>query len=272
MKPENRNAFLKIIPLLLLVYLCAGCFCRWYQLHNELMYDGSLVEGAFMHRVLLILTLTFVIGFAVFVYGLKNIPSYKDAFAGNTVFPLMQICAGVMITLGSAVQFGSEIHVPPFYTSTIVTLTRYLPYAGIVAGLLIIAFAIGAYINKTPSPFLYMLVTIYMAMRLIVLIQQWNINPSIHDYIYMLLATITGMLAFFQISGFGFNKGKRRITLFWCLCSAFFYAVSLPDYFGNTGESLIGISLLLLSFIHGLQLLYAPDLKDTALADSDLAE
>ncbi len=264
MKPETIKALLKKVPLILLMYLCAGCFCRWYQLHNELMYDGSLVDGAFMHRVLFLLTLTFVVGFAGLVYGLKNISSHKDGFPKNTLFVLIQICAGTLLTVGSAVQLNTEPEIPIFYTPTVIAITRFLPYAGILAGVLVIAFALCAYLNKTPSPLLYMLLCLYMAVRLIVLIQSWNVDPSVHDYVYKLLAAIAGMLAYFQIAGFGLGKGKRRITVFWCLCSVFFCAVSIPDYFENNADLLINVSLLLLSLTHGLQLLYAPDPKEEA--------
>lgn len=259
MKPEATKAILKKIPQVLLVYILGGAFCRWYQLKNELLPDGSLTQGAFMHRVLFLLPITFIVGFAFILYGLKKITTHKDGFSKH-MFPfVVQVCAGTLLAAGNVMQAFAEPDTTYAYTAVSVAMIKYLPYLGILAGLCIVAFALLTYMEKTPTPVLYMLASIYLVVRLIVYFQEWNTDPSVHDYAYQLLAFITTMLGCFQIAGFSFGKGKRRITIFWCLCAAFFCAISVSDYLGNTSDLLINLSLLVLTLTLGLQLLYAPD-------------
>lgn len=261
MKPESLKALLKKIPFILLMYMAAGAFFRWYQLQNELNLhgDGSLEPGAYMHKVLLLLTITFFVGFAFVVFGLKRIPSHKDSFSKGYLPLLPQICAGILLIAGNVLQLLRAPEDIYAYTAISAAMIRYLPYMGILAGLCIIAFAILTYLEKTPTPVLYMLASIYLVIRLIVCFQDWNMDPSVHDYGYKLMVAITSMLGCYQIAGFSFGKGKRRITVFWCLCAAFFCSVSLSDFFGKTPDLLINIALLVLTLTQGLQLLYAPD-------------
>ncbi len=283
MKPETTKAYLKKIPLLLLMYMVGGAFIRWYQIQNELLPDGSLVDGAFAHRVLLILPITFALGFGIVLYGLKNITTHGEGFSKHVLPLLTQILAGTLLIAGNVMQLLSD-SVPVYaYTEVSVAMTEYLPYLGILAGICMVIFAVLTYVDKTPSPILYMLASVYLVVRLIVCFQEWNMDPSVHDYAYKLLAAITTMLGCFQIGGFSFGKGKRRITVFWCLCAAYFCAVSTADFFHGsffqadpTGDFLnassallINISLLILTLTQGLVLLYAPDpVEDTPEADA----
>ncbi len=274
MKPELMKSLQKKIPILLAVYMILGPLCRWYQLRRELYMDGGLAEGAFMHTVLLILTITFVVGIAFVLYGPKSDSSHADTFSKGLLPTVAQIVAGALLALGSFFRLGNSVESAGTYTAVSVALTKYLPYLGILAGGLVIAFPLFTGKGKTPSAVLYMLVSLYLVVQLIVHFQNWNMDPSIHDYIYKLLTAICAMLACFQIGGFSFDKGKRRLTAFWCLCTVFFAAISTPDYlvrigaftffydgspyFINTPELLINTALLLLTLTHGLQLLFAP--------------
>lgn len=262
MKNETVKALVKKVPFLLLLYIFGGCFCRWYQLKNELLFDGSLAEGAFMQRVLPLLTLTFLVGFAFILYGLKNNPSHKDCFSRHPIPVMLQILAGGILAAGNTLQLIVGREPASIYTQISIALTKFVPYLGLIAGLCIILFALLTLWGKNPSPLLYMLVSIYLVVQLIVCFQEWNMDPSIHDYAYKLLAAITCMLGCFQIAGLCFRKGNRRITIFWNLCAMFFCSVSLPDYVGDTSELLINISLLVLTLTQGIQLLYAPDPKE----------
>ena len=253
------QAYKKKIPLLLLMYFLGGTFCRWYQLKNELLFDGSLAEGAYMQKVLPLLALSFIAGFGFMVYGLKNIPDHRNCFPGTATMAVA-LPAGLFLIAGNACRLLLGADIANAYTEVSAALTRILPYLGILAGICFILFGTITKSGKTPTPLLFMAVSIYLVVRLIVCFQEWNMDPSIHDYGYKLLASIFTMLGCFQIAGFGFGKGKRRITILWCLCAAYFNTISLPDHLmQDPVEGLIAISLLLLTGISALLLLYAPD-------------
>ena len=279
MNPKIFQSYTKKIPLILLIYFLGGAICRWIQLKNELLFDGSLAEGAIMHRVLPILALTFVAGFSLIVYGLKNIPDHKDCFP-PTLTLAVTLPAGLLLLISNVLRIVSNVLQVPLetesavaYTEVSAALTGVLPYLGILAGVCILLFGFMSKRGKTPSPLLFMAVSIYLVVYLIVCFQNWNMDPSIHDYAYKLLAAIFTMLGCFQLSGFAFGKGKRRITILWCLCSAYFSTISLPDFWMQSlAETLNGISFLLLNGGFALFLLYAPDPPEEAPAEGSLAE
>lgn len=273
MKENLKEQILKKLPFLFPIYVFAGLFFRCYQLKNELLFDGSLVEGAYMHRVLIALSLIVPLAFALSCWTLKKLRCHSSCFTDNGVWVSLQIIAGVGLIGSNLLQFGQEL--PPFFMVTRMStlLVESLPWLGIAAGLCVIAFAILCKCHRTPSPLLYMLVSIYLVVRLIVRFQNWNTDPSIHDYAYELLAAICTMLGCFQVAGFGFNKGKRAITAFWCSCAVFFTGISLADALEDLPELCALLSLLILSFTMAIQLLYArEDIEEPAEEETSAKE
>lgn len=275
MKAKLAKLLPKILPIFLGVYMLVGAFCRWYQLRYELLYDGGLTSGAFMHTILLFLTVTFLLGIGFLLYGPKGFSTHTECFPKHLIFLVTQIVSGAIMLIGSYIQLQAHQEPVGTYTAVSVALTTYLPYLGLISGAMIVAFAIMSFIGKTPTAILYMIVSLFLVVRLIVYFQTWNMDPSVHDYIYKLLAAICAMLGCFQIAGFSLGKGKRRLTAFWCLSAVFFTAVSLPDYLSftytdssvsdmlvNIADLLINSSLLILSLTHGIQLLSAPAVSD----------
>ncbi|MBR6825783.1 MAG: hypothetical protein IKM59_04465 [Oscillospiraceae bacterium] len=258
MRKESFKALAKTIPMLLLMYMLAGGFFRWYQLKNELLYDGSLIEGAFIHRVLPLLSLTLAVGFGFILWGLDKLTTHRECFSRKAPAIGGQILAGCLLIGGNLAELILGQEPVSLYTKVSLALTQSVPYLGLVAGVCVILFALRSMKGAIPSPGLYMLVSVYLVVRLIVCFQAWNMDPSIHDYAYKLLAAIASMLGVFQIAGFGFGKGKRRMTAFLCLCGAFFCAVSVPDCFGKLPELLTNLALLILVLTHGMQLLFPP--------------
>ena len=101
MKNATFQAMKKKIPLLLLMYFLGGAFFRWYQLKNEILFDGSLAEGAFMYRALPLLALTFFVGFSFVIYGLKNIPEHRNCFSCKPIFTMLQFVAAGLLIFGN---------------------------------------------------------------------------------------------------------------------------------------------------------------------------
>ena len=96
--------------------------------------------------------------------------------------------------------------------------------------------------------------SVYLIVRLIVNFQKWSTDPSLNDFVYHLFAAISCMLAAFQLAGFSFGKGKRRITLFWSLCAVYFSAISIVDCLCGRAND----ALLLTMAASSLQLLCNP--------------
>ena len=248
---------------ILLFYSVMGCLLRAYQLRNELLFDGSLAQGAFVHRVLFLLTICFAVGWILILRPLAKLQTCKECFSANPALNGVQMLGAVGMLVGNLLLCFGGRESASQYTDMAVSMAKWLPILGVLSACCIFAFAFLCMKGKKPSPLLYMAASVYLVVRLIVAFQEWNTDPSVHDYAYQLLATICCMLGSFQVAGFGFDKGKRRMTLFWTLCAVFFCAVSIPDKFENSSEFIINLSLLAIMAVNSVQLLWAKETEKT---------
>lgn len=242
----------------------ACCVLRYLQRSTELLADGSLAEGAFLHRVLPLVSVCFAVGVVILFWKLERHTSHASLFCSR---PLMiaLIAASAVLLLGNVLLWigGSDSTGQYAATSPALSefLTKLLPPLGIAAAVCIVVYACRCLCGAPPSALLYMCASLYLVVRLIVRFQAWNTDPSIHDYCYALLAAICTMLAAFHFAGFCLNCGKRRMTLFWQVCSVHFCCIALADAVcaGDLSELLIIASLLLINAFNAVQLLLAPD-------------
>ena len=82
--------------------------------------------------------------------------------------------------------------------------------------------------RKSPAA-LFMVPALFYAVELSCNFRNWSLDPQILDYCFELLALICVMCATFHLGGFCFDKGGRRITVFFCFCGIFFSAASLGE-------------------------------------------
>lgn len=263
----------RILLAAAILFSISGFILRFFQLAGELLPDGSLAEGAFLHRILAIISLCFIVGVAILLWKLPKLVSWKQCFEPKLIYEILHMIAAGFLLIGNVVLWiqgaspaGAYVSTSPGFSSF---LNHALPPLGIAAAVCLGAFAAILQTGKRPSPLLYMCMSLYLIIRLIVCFQAWNTDPSIYDYCYMLLAAICTMLSAFQLAGFSFDKGKRRITLFWTLSSAFFCCISLADavHDGELGSMLVMLALLLTNTASSIQLLFAADSENT-IADS----
>ena len=259
MKSYLPKDFLRKLLLFLPLYMVGGYFFRNYQLNKELLYDGSLISGAFAHKILLVLAVSFVLAYACIFYFTKPQKTFRGCFSCSPLSCGAQLLAGLGLVAGNVLGVQNNDVFLPVYSQVSLFLSNSLCYWGVLAGVCVLIFAIRSYQDRQPSPVLYMFVSLYLVIRLIVNFQTWNTDPSIHDYAYTLLFAISAMLGCFQVAGFSFDKGGRRITGFWCVCSVFFGAVSAPDAMGNTASMLTHVALVLLSLIMALEMVFAKE-------------
>lgn len=248
---------------ILLIFSVAGFFCRSYQLRYELLFDGSLVQGAFMHTVLLLLTAVFLLLWFFLLRSLPQLQTQEECFSANRVLGAIQCAAALVLLAGNLLLWLNGRESASQYTEMAVSMAKWLPVLGILSACGIFGFAVLCMAGKKASPLLYMLASVYLVVRLIVAFQEWNTDPSVHDYAYQLLAVICCMLSVFQLAGFGFDKGKRRMTLFWCVGAVYFCSISVADSLGNLAECLINLSLLAVAAINSVQLLAAKETEKT---------
>ena len=240
--------------LLLALTFCvavAGFLIRRQQLISELMQDGSLAEGSYLHILLIVLTGILFVGLIAFLYPLDKKEGWQQVFPAACVPNLFLLLSAVTLIVGNVILWlqGNAPSVAVITQSPEVSrlLARLLPPLGIVCAICFAVFAILRMMNRNPSPLLYMIASLYLIVRLIVCFQVWNTDPSIHDYAFQLLAAICCMLGCFQLAGFSFDRGHLRICLFWTLCATAFCGFTAADTLrsGSLSNILINFAFLL---------------------------
>lgn len=259
----NFNATKKYLFAVLPLSVC--CFAlRFFQRSNELLYDGSLKDGAFSHYTLFALCALIVIGCAVALYSAARHTSWEQFYNHNIMLVVLFGAAGtllignVLLWISGTTPAAVYSAASPYFSNF---LNKLLPPLGIAAAVCVGLFAYRCFLKSKPSPLFYMCISLYLVVRLIVCFQAWNTDPSIHDYCYALLASICTMLAAFHMAGFSFEKGKRRMTLFWLLSAFLFSFITMADaiYDGDLGELLVHFSLILITGVNSMQLLLSKE-------------
>lgn len=240
----------------------AGFFVRRSQLLFEIQPDGSLAAGSHLHIVLLILTMMLVAVLIALLLPLRRYASCSRFFTGAFLPNALQLLCAIALMAGNFLLWlrGADSVLSYATQSPTVTrvLTMLLPPLGMLSAVCIGLFAVLRISGRKPSALLYMTASIYLVVRLIVCFQSWNTDPSIHDYCFQLLAAICTMLAMFQLAGFCFDRGKRRIALFWSLLAVAFCSITAADMLvhGNTEQGVINAALLLSMAVSSFQLLF----------------
>lgn len=261
---QALKALVRRLPLCISIYAVLGFVLRYMQRKNELLPDGSIAEGAICYKLLPLAVVLFGIGIAVILWGIDRHRNWNQLYQ-NKLLSVFSLCASGVLLLGNILLLISEQEPVSVYVSSApefaAFLNNLLPWLGIVAAICAAFHAYQCYSAKKPSPLLYMCLSLYLAVRLVVCFQAWNTDPSIHNYCYTLLAGICSMLATFHFAGFSFDKGKRRMGLFWLSFACVFNAITLADaiYDSDLGALLLHFALLLLCAIHSLQLIFAKE-------------
>ena len=80
--------------------------------------------------------------------------------------------------------------------------------------------------RKLPAV-LFMIPTLFFAVRLIMDFRIWSQDPQVLDYCFDLFAMISIMCATYYLGGFSFDRGQRRPAVFCCCCGIFFGAAAI---------------------------------------------
>ncbi len=261
---KKSTAFSAVLLALSLAAAAGGFFVRRAQLATELLADGSLAPGSRLHTVLAVLTVCFVLAAVALLLPAEKRSHWRTFFRSSPAFQLPLMIGAVLLAVGNLMLLrqGAKPSADVFTQSPALagTLSALVAPLGVLCGICYTVSGFFCLSQKKPSAAFYMLACLYPIVRLLACFQAWNTDPSIHDYCYQLLAAICTMLAFFQLGGFCFDRGKRRLTLFWTLCGVVFNGISLADalHGGEAAALLIASALILILLTNSLLLLF-PD-------------
>lgn len=246
------------VPTLILCVLAAvlGFFLRLNQLRLEMRADGTVAWGGAYSIALAVACVIFAAALICLLLPLSKQPTDCAVFSGKPLANGLLLLAAALLAAGNILNWSNLVL--PTLSAGAGALAVLLPLLGVAAAGCLAAFAILRLRGRSVSPLLYMCVSLYLALRLILSFQGWNSDPAVQDYCYAMLAIICAMLAIFQLAGFGFGRGKRRITLFWALCAWLFCVIDMADGFFSMDlqELCIHGAMLMTVGVHGVSLLF----------------
>jgi len=203
------------IPVVLVTVAAAivGAFLRHLQLQTMVDDTGKLMSDA-GNGPLTWLSVAFAVAVVVYCVLLQARKRMPERHRRETVMTAMivGIIAAFMLAMGSAAIWQND---------------RLLAVGGIVIAICWVVIALQLRQGIVPSPVCYIVAALFSAIELIIKFRGWSLDPLILDYCFDLFFNICAMCAIFHLGGFSFGKGRRKITVFFCVCGVFFGAVSL---------------------------------------------
>ena len=252
----------KLIFILTLLFSVAGFTLRFLGVLSG--WAGVLLVAAFVLCMILLLR------------PLEQRASWQNIFSTAPMANIFMLTAALGLLIGNLFLLASKsssVSVAVNAPQVIAIFNTVQAPLGLAAAACVATFAITCLFGKKPSALLFMIASLYTVVRLILQFQSWNTDPSVAVYCYQLLAAICTMLGIFQLAGFSFDKGKRRITLFWCLSAVFFCGISVADTLANRniGEIILNASLLLLMVGASWQLLFCKGAAPMPLPEEEIS-
>lgn len=211
-----KRKITKINMLLATVLLAlAAFFLRLSQLSSAFDENGMATgKGIIFFSVITVLA---VVAFALYSRSLKGRKRYQ-AIAGTGV---------VEMALGAAAAFLMIVAGITLLLNRVQQGDRLLAVGSILVGICWAATTAGRFFGKKIHVLLFMLPAAFYVVDLVCRFRFWTRDPLIIDYCYDLFALISIMCATFHLGGFCFDKGARRLTVFFCLCGTFFSAAAM---------------------------------------------
>ena len=168
--------------------------------------------------------------FALVCWKLKPKNQYEETFSSSVGNLAVSFMGGAFLLMGAVIG----IMTPNLTTGALVLSGLFVGTA-----LCVLAVAVCRLRGITAPVFVHALPCIFIVVKLINDFKHWSVDPAITDYCFALFAAIATMCALYHIGEFCFNRGRRRITAFWCLVGLVFCTISMA-HTGLSNQLLYG--------------------------------
>lgn len=252
MKQTTRAALALVTALLGAIALTG---LRYYQLFHCMDENGLLIRGSRVAWGFVGLVVIVVAALVILLVGLKRTAGTEKAFSCG-IFP--RLCSAAAAGLFLVACAVCSIRTPLDDLPHVIIFS-----VGVLCGALLIISDALRMMGRRSNFLLLLIPSVFFAAKLVIDFKNWSVDPNVIDFCFKLLASITVMLACFNLSGFPLDVGKKRATVFFCLLAFVFCSMTAADWLLHkncpTREMLLYISLGLWCLINGLILLFGKD-------------
>lgn len=206
------------VPAVVLTALFAlsAYFLRFNQLATAYDAQGQVLPGA-GNCFFTYLTVGLVLAFGVYAFFLRSWKAEASLEQPAPVLTVVGMGAALTVGLGSFAMFRNPLKSGDSLTAIL----------GFIATLSWLTVCIQERRGQKAGWIFYLLPVVFFGLKLLADFRVWGRDPKILDYCYDLFALLATLCAVLHSSGFRFGKGKRRLTVFFCLTGIFFQAAAL---------------------------------------------
>lgn len=231
----NKKAAGRFALLITAATAAVACVMRSVTLSRALDAEGLLLPGNKLPAIMAVFVLLALASVALLLLAMDKRPQYAANFSARPLWLAPAAVGAVLVLFGGALRLREASG-----------LELWVDALAAAGGLLLLVQTILQLQGKQPNFALLLLPCVWLMLKLVSDYKNWSSDPVLLDYCFLLLADITCMLSVYHIAGFCFDRGKRRLTAFWCAAAVVFCTISLADGLDTAGVlHLVGMILWL---------------------------
>ena len=150
---------------------------RWVQLSNDIKSNGAVLQGRYLYLVIAALSVAVLAALAVLIRPLRRQTRWEEIFSGGKLPNVLHIASAVCFVIGGIMLYYASLPKTEdealALTQLQKTMNLLIPLLGVACAVTLVAFARKCLRHEKPSPLLYMIVSVYLIVRLIVNFQKW---------------------------------------------------------------------------------------------------
>ena len=206
------------LPLLVPLAGVLGLALRLWTMGDGPNQAGLYPRQPLAWALLWLVTALTVVGIYLLSRRLKNPGRYSDNFPASILGAVGCMAGGAGILYCAAATL-------PTATIALSTISGWL---GIAAGACLLVTAYIRFRGMKPAFVLHLVPCLYFALRIFDCCRHWSNIPQSSLFIFQFLASVSIMLATYQMCCFDVNLGNRRSSLLWSLSGVYFCMLALP--------------------------------------------